>query len=94
MLLFTKRTFCILLSLFLSQPVFSQTARHGFYVVNAESKIPVPDALVQSSDQRFNAITDEAGFAPCRRRDLRPAPSKNIGIVDGEDRCTASTIST
>lgn len=48
--------------LFISNFAFSQTARKGFYIINAGSKIPVADAFVQSSDRSFNVMADENGF--------------------------------
>lgn len=43
-------------------PALSQKKQHGFFVVNALSKIPVADAFVQSTDLRVTATADEVGF--------------------------------
>ena len=40
----------------------AQNQTKGLYVIHAASKIPVPDALVQSEDLHFSATTDENGF--------------------------------
>ncbi len=51
-----------LLFLLLAGNVQAQNNLQGIYLVHAVTKIPVPDALVQSEDLRFNATADENGF--------------------------------
>ncbi|MBE7171494.1 MAG: TonB-dependent receptor [Williamsia sp.] len=42
--------------------VYAQTRIHGIYIVNAQTRVPVQDAFVQSDDRLFNAEADENGF--------------------------------
>lgn len=48
--------------LLLSNLAYSQQNIKGIYIVNASSKIPVPDAFAQSNNLSFNASADENGF--------------------------------
>lgn len=58
-------TFLIPVLLFVAAlPLQAQNNSKGLFVVNALSKIPVPEALVQSDDLQFSASTDENGFVP------------------------------
>lgn len=59
-----KLNYLLLLFLFLycSNIAYSQNSLKGIYVINASSKVPVPDAFVQSEDLSFNASADENGF--------------------------------
>src|SRR3982750_3096944 len=41
---------------------YSQKTLKGIHIVNAETKVPVEDAFVQSEDGAFNASADENGF--------------------------------
>jgi hypothetical protein len=52
----------ILTFLFFNCYVFSQNTARGIYIVNSQTKVPVPDAFVQSDDRSFNASSDENGF--------------------------------
>lgn len=64
MFLFTRKTYILFVCFFVffSNLAHSQTTRNGFYIVNANSKIPVVDAFVQSADLRFTASADDNGF--------------------------------
>jgi hypothetical protein len=41
---------------------YSQTTIKNIYIVNAETKVPIQDAFVQTEDASFNASTDENGL--------------------------------
>jgi outer membrane cobalamin receptor len=41
---------------------FCQSPLKGIYIVNAQTKVPVPDAIVQNEDASFSASADENGF--------------------------------
>ncbi len=45
---------------------YTQTSSKGIYVVNAISKVPVPDAFAQSEDLTFNVAADENGYISLR----------------------------
>ncbi len=65
MFIFIKQiNYLLVLSLFLllSNLAYSQQNIKGIYVVNAASKIPVPDAFAQSENSAYNASADENGF--------------------------------
>jgi len=64
MYLFTQRfkVFLFLFFLLVGNSGYAQNSLKGIYIVNTTSKIPVPDALVQSEDLTFNSSTDENGF--------------------------------
>lgn len=65
MLIFIKQTnyfSALCLFLLLSHVAYSQQNITGIYIVNAKSKIPVPDAFVQCNDLAYNASADENGF--------------------------------
>jgi hypothetical protein len=55
-----------LLFAFSFQPARAQTKLNGIYIVNALSKVPVPDAFVQSEDLVFASAADENGFISLR----------------------------
>ena len=59
-----KFNYLLLLCLFISWQniAFAQSKLKGIFIVNAQSKVPVQDALVQSRDLTFNAQSDENGF--------------------------------
>lgn len=66
MLIVTRRTFVLCVCLFAAIAAQTQTVPAGFYIVNATSKVPVPDAFVQSAGFSFNAAADESGFVSLR----------------------------
>jgi hypothetical protein len=47
---------------FVSNNSFAENVLKGFYLINSSSKVPVQDAMVQSEDLTFNALSDENGF--------------------------------
>ena len=57
---------------------FSQNGLKGFYVVNAFSKVPVQDAIVQSDDLAFNATSDENGFVSIK---TLPASTSKLTVT-------------
>ncbi len=60
---FTGRFACSLLYLLLSFfQVAAQPGSKGIYVVNLTTKVPVADALAQTTDGSFNALADENGY--------------------------------
>lgn len=64
MRLSTQAVQLLLLFASLTNTAFSQSHKSlkGIYFVNAETKVPVQDASVQSEDGGFNASSDENGF--------------------------------
>lgn len=52
----------LLIGVFFSNLLFSQNRLKGIYIVNAVSKIPIPDAFAQSENLTFNATADVNGF--------------------------------
>ncbi|MBC7827161.1 MAG: TonB-dependent receptor [Chitinophagaceae bacterium] len=71
-----KSSYLLLLFLFLfsSTLVYSQNNLKGIYIVNAETKVPVQDAFIQSEDLSFNATADENGFVSLKN--LSPSINK------------------
>ena len=57
-----KKLLAIILLVLPGHFLNAQQPIKGIYIVNADSKIPVSDALAQSIDRTFNAIADENGF--------------------------------
>lgn len=57
-----QKPLLLLTLLFFNVILFAQTASKGIYIVNKLTKVPVPDAFVQSEDRTFNASSDENGY--------------------------------
>ncbi|MGB3006614.1 MAG: TonB-dependent receptor [Chitinophagaceae bacterium] len=57
-----KRIYLLIAFAFCSTAVFPQQILKGIYFINAETKVPVQDLSVISSDNKFSASTDESGF--------------------------------
>lgn len=67
---------CLLMILGFCQ-VQAQPATRGFYFVNANSRVPVPDVSVQSLDQSFNILADDNGFIAANKI---PATVKKLSV--------------
>ncbi len=58
-----RRSLLFLICLFfVGNTVYSQTPVKGFFLVAADSKIPVTEAVAQSKNLQFSAVADESGF--------------------------------